>query len=171
VDVLISSVAPLVDRATRTGVAEAVWPNKGAEFTVGESIVLRITVGDAADVVRVPLAATREFTPGDGSIEGRVTRYAVWVAEDAGAGSWVAKRVAFVPGLIGDRYVEVASGLDRGAKVVVDGGRDIREGDKIVPMAEPGAVYTCPMDPEVRQDHPGACPKCGMALVREEAQK
>jgi Cu+-exporting ATPase len=27
-----------------------------------------------------------------------------------------------------------------------------------------GAVYTCPMDPEVREDRPGACPKCGMAL-------
>jgi Cu+-exporting ATPase len=26
------------------------------------------------------------------------------------------------------------------------------------------ATYTCPMHPEVRQDHPGACPKCGMAL-------
>jgi P-type Cu+ transporter len=26
------------------------------------------------------------------------------------------------------------------------------------------AVYVCPMDPEVRQDHPGPCPKCGMAL-------
>jgi Cu+-exporting ATPase len=26
------------------------------------------------------------------------------------------------------------------------------------------AQYVCPMDPEVRQDHPGACPKCGMAL-------
>jgi Cu+-exporting ATPase len=25
-------------------------------------------------------------------------------------------------------------------------------------------VYTCPMHPEVEQDHPGACPKCGMAL-------
>jgi P-type Cu+ transporter len=24
--------------------------------------------------------------------------------------------------------------------------------------------YTCPMHPEIRQDHPGACPKCGMAL-------
>ena len=24
--------------------------------------------------------------------------------------------------------------------------------------------YTCPMDPEVRQKGPGACPKCGMAL-------
>ena len=28
----------------------------------------------------------------------------------------------------------------------------------------PGTLYTCPMHPEVRQDHPGACPKCGMAL-------
>jgi Cu+-exporting ATPase len=25
-------------------------------------------------------------------------------------------------------------------------------------------VYTCPMHPEVRQDKPGSCPKCGMAL-------
>jgi Cu+-exporting ATPase len=31
-----------------------------------------------------------------------------------------------------------------------------------------GAVYICPMDPEVRQDHPGACPKCGMALEPEQ---
>jgi P-type Cu+ transporter len=28
----------------------------------------------------------------------------------------------------------------------------------------PGTIYTCPMDPEIRQSHPGACPKCGMAL-------
>ncbi len=25
-------------------------------------------------------------------------------------------------------------------------------------------IYTCPMHPEIEQDHPGACPKCGMAL-------
>ena len=30
--------------------------------------------------------------------------------------------------------------------------------------AEAGAVYTCPMHPEIRQDHPGNCPKCGMTL-------
>ena len=37
-------------------------------------------------------------------------------------------------------------------------------------MFEPvaaGATYTCPMHPEVRQDKPGACPKCGMALEPE----
>src|SRR5579863_1415180 len=35
------------------------------------------------------------------------------------------------------------------------------------PPAPPSAkavVYICPMDPEVRRDHPGPCPKCGMAL-------
>ncbi len=33
------------------------------------------------------------------------------------------------------------------------------------PAAPPVAqTYTCPMHPEVRQDKPGSCPKCGMAL-------
>ncbi len=32
------------------------------------------------------------------------------------------------------------------------------------PPAVKNIVYTCPMHPEVRQDHPGPCPKCGMAL-------
>ena len=32
------------------------------------------------------------------------------------------------------------------------------------PPTDPGAVYTCPMHPEVRQLGPGTCPKCGMAL-------
>jgi P-type Cu+ transporter len=30
--------------------------------------------------------------------------------------------------------------------------------------ARTGAVYTCPMHPEIRRDAPGTCPKCGMAL-------
>ncbi|WP_405118208.1 heavy metal translocating P-type ATPase [Pseudomonas leptonychotis] len=36
------------------------------------------------------------------------------------------------------------------------------------PAQEPttlaAAEYTCPMHPEIREDHPGNCPKCGMAL-------
>ena len=30
-----------------------------------------------------------------------------------------------------------------------------------------GAIYTCPMHPEIRQDLPGNCPKCGMTLEPE----
>jgi Cu(I)/Ag(I) efflux system membrane fusion protein len=34
---------------------------------------------------------------------------------------------------------------------------------------EQGKVYwTCPMHPQVRQDHPGSCPICGMKLVKKE---
>jgi Cu+-exporting ATPase len=32
------------------------------------------------------------------------------------------------------------------------------------PPAAPGAIYTCPMHPQIRQVGPGFCPICGMAL-------
>jgi Cu+-exporting ATPase len=35
------------------------------------------------------------------------------------------------------------------------------------PAAQAGAVYTCPMHPQVRQLGPGSCPICGMALEPE----
>ncbi|GGB23430.1 heavy metal translocating P-type ATPase [Allosediminivita pacifica] len=38
-------------------------------------------------------------------------------------------------------------------------------GDRPAPEPMPeGTQYTCPMHPEIVQDHPGDCPKCGMAL-------
>ncbi|MDN8002800.1 heavy metal translocating P-type ATPase [Burkholderia multivorans] len=33
-----------------------------------------------------------------------------------------------------------------------------------LPSTPDGTIYTCPMHPEIRQDHPGQCPKCGMTL-------
>ncbi len=32
------------------------------------------------------------------------------------------------------------------------------------------AMYTCPMHPDVKQDHPGDCPKCGMHLILAKGQ-
>jgi P-type Cu+ transporter len=39
---------------------------------------------------------------------------------------------------------------------------------KPVPTASAGAIYTCPMHPQVRQVGPGSCPICGMALEPEQ---
>jgi len=36
--------------------------------------------------------------------------------------------------------------------------------DETSPPTPEGTIYTCPMHPEIRQDHPGNCPKCGMTL-------
>ncbi|MGH8445587.1 MAG: heavy metal translocating P-type ATPase, partial [Solimonas sp.] len=46
-------------------------------------------------------------------------------------------------------------------------GHDHAHGATAAADAPPGSIWTCPMHPEVRQDHPGACPKCGMALEPE----
>ncbi|MES2290931.1 MAG: heavy metal translocating P-type ATPase [Pseudomonadota bacterium] len=47
---------------------------------------------------------------------------------------------------------------------------DVYLGDKPKPepMATPGAIWTCPMHPQVRHEGPGTCPICGMALEPEE---
>ena len=39
------------------------------------------------------------------------------------------------------------------------------ETDQASKSDESTGVYVCPMDPEVRESRPGACPKCGMALA------
>ncbi len=39
------------------------------------------------------------------------------------------------------------------------------------PVKPQTAKYTCPMHPEVEQDRPGKCPKCGMVLVRNKDMK
>jgi hypothetical protein len=40
----------------------------------------------------------------------------------------------------------------------------IRKASQRAPAA---SAYVCPMHPEVRQQRPGSCPKCGMKLVPE----
>src|SRR5690349_18295468 len=43
-----------------------------------------------------------------------------------------------------------------------------KESRAAAPVPE-GAIYTCPMHPEIRQPGPGSCPICGMALEPEIA--
>jgi Cu+-exporting ATPase len=50
-------------------------------------------------------------------------------------------------------------------KFIADPARYLNPIAAAVPVPAPaGAQYTCPMHPEIVQDHPGTCPICGMAL-------
>jgi len=54
------------------------------------------------------------------------------------------------------------------AKFVADPERYLGDAPPAAPKAAPGAVWTCPMHPEIRRNGPGTCPICGMALEPEE---
>ncbi|MCJ2178410.1 copper-transporting P-type ATPase [Novosphingobium album (ex Hu et al. 2023)] len=54
-------------------------------------------------------------------------------------------------------------GMDDQKPAAADGRYDT------VPGGYSGAVYTCPMHPQVRQTGPGSCPICGMGLELESA--
>ena len=74
------------------------------------------------------------------------------ISPDAAAGAYDYKGTRY--------YFCHASCLDR---FKADPEEFLSETARVVP-APPGATYICPMDPEVRAEGPGACPKCGMAL-------
>jgi heavy metal translocating P-type ATPase len=52
-------------------------------------------------------------------------------------------------------------------KFVADPGAYLTKAEVPPPTTAPGTIYTCPMHPQIRQDHPGNCPICGMTLEPE----
>ncbi|WLW61346.1 copper-translocating P-type ATPase [Achromobacter aegrifaciens] len=61
----------------------------------------------------------------------------------------------------GDHEAHQHHGPDHGSR---HAGHDAAAQPAAPPEIPPGTIYTCPMHPEIRQDHPGNCPKCGMTL-------
>lgn len=51
------------------------------------------------------------------------------------------------------------------------GPKSDRGDHKVETAQQTGDYYTCPMHPSVKSDRPGACPVCGMALVKKSAQQ
>jgi Cu+-exporting ATPase len=49
-------------------------------------------------------------------------------------------------------------------KFQADPAKYLEAGAKPAEPAAAGTIYTCPMHPEIRQEGPGSCPICGMAL-------
>ncbi|WP_394998456.1 heavy metal translocating P-type ATPase [Sphingomonas sp.] len=53
-------------------------------------------------------------------------------------------------------------------KFIADPASYLSDQPHLKPDAAPGAIWTCPMHPQIRQVGPGTCPICGMALEPEE---
>ncbi|HEY4345688.1 MAG TPA: heavy metal translocating P-type ATPase [Parvibaculum sp.] len=61
----------------------------------------------------------------------------------------------------GETYYFCSAGCR--ARFIADPGKYLAPKREEAPGPE-GTIYTCPMHPEIRQEGPGACPICGMAL-------
>ncbi len=67
----------------------------------------------------------------------------------------------------GHRYYFCSAGCR--SKFAADPEKYLSADQRAQQPAPEGAIYTCPMHPEVRQEGPGSCPICGMALEPELA--
>jgi Cu+-exporting ATPase len=61
------------------------------------------------------------------------------------------------------RYVNDTSDAVPGVSLTHDEHRPASAATQTKTVA-PGTIYTCPMHPQIHQDHPGICPICGMTL-------
>jgi hypothetical protein len=134
--------------ATLTALALSLWPlaapaNQGHAHGHGEDAVLGTIAKVEGDRLEVA-------DPDGKSVSVLLTRTTVYLK-----GTEEAKRADLKPGL--SVAVETAGGkAGLEARVVRIGPAD-------------GAVWACPMHPEVTGTGPGKCPKCGMFLEKKKA--
>ncbi len=137
----ITSVAPLIDPGSRTGLVETLLPNRDMRFVPGQYVVMEISVGRREDVLRVPTRALRWQAAASEGAASTAARPYVWVADAASpeAGQYTARRVEVRVGLTGPEETEVLSGLQEGDRVVVAGQDALQEGTALALAGEDGS--------------------------------
>jgi RND family efflux transporter MFP subunit len=129
----VTSIAPAVDPAARTGVVEAVLPNPREEFLPGEYVTMEITTGRREGTLNVPSRAVQERSTPSGGVLSADSQSYVWVAEPV-AGRENQFTVRLVPvetGMKSGNTVEIRSGLHEGQQVVVSGYEYLSSGDTV----------------------------------------
>jgi hypothetical protein len=125
----ITSISPILDPAARTGIVEAILPNRDGRFVPGQFIGVDISTGKNENALRVPQAAIRSRAQAAaGDPANRVTKY-VWIAEESGGnGLFVAKPVDVETGISDGVSIQIVSGLQAGQKVIVAGADYLKSG-------------------------------------------
>ena len=131
----VTSVTPAVDPVARTGIVEALHPNRDGRFLPGEFLTMAITTGAKADTLWVPARAVQTRTLPSGRTTSTETSAYVWVAEPGAGteGEFTARPVDVKTGLSDGERTEILSGLREGQQVVTAGYEYLKEGGTVVP--------------------------------------
>ena len=132
----VSRVAPVFDPATRTAEMEIEVPNPGFRLKPGMYARVQLTVDTRASALTVPRAALVTLDGKNGVFIGVASTGPQPAARGSGlAGEMTAKFLPVETGIRDGEYVEVASGLEEGARVITTGAGALKDGDRIVPAS------------------------------------
>ncbi|UCG29731.1 MAG: efflux RND transporter periplasmic adaptor subunit [candidate division WOR-3 bacterium] len=112
---IVTELTPVVDPMTRTLGVKASVNNAKKVLRPGMTARITINLGEKSDVIVVPR---------DALLDGYL-----FVVSDS-----TAERRDVVPGLIGDKYAEIISGLNDGERVVIVGQQRLAGGEKVMPI-------------------------------------
>lgn len=112
---VVNELTPVVDPMTRTLGVKASVSNAKKVLRPGMTARVTINLGEKSNVIVVPR---------DALLDGYL-----FVVSDS-----TAERRDVVPGLIGDKYAEIISGLRDGERVVIVGQQRLAGGEKVMPV-------------------------------------
>jgi membrane fusion protein (multidrug efflux system) len=114
----VTSVAPMLDQTSRTATVELVVDNSGRRLVPGMACGVQLVLEQKQDVLALPRIAL--FTNG-------FTKIAVLDGN-------IARFREIETGLVGDRLVEILTGVVEGDKVVTTGKERIEDGNEVRPV-------------------------------------
>lgn len=136
IEARIASIAPSIDPVARTGIVEAIIPNRDSRFLPGQYVTLNLLIGHAAQTLRIPTRALRYHTVPSGQALSAQSTPTVWVAEPIPGqkDQFTVHEVTVQTGMSDSDRTEILSGLEAGQKVVTTGQDYLKNDDTVSVM-------------------------------------
>lgn len=120
----LTSVSPGLDPASRTAVAEVLWPNADGAIKPGQFLSMDVEVAESGTGVTVPTSAIQQPV-------GNASPF-VWLADGTNErGVYTVRRVEVRLGVASRERIQVLDGLKRGQRVVTKGGMFLKDGERV----------------------------------------
>jgi RND family efflux transporter MFP subunit len=149
----ITSIAPAVDPASRTGIVEAILPNTDEKFLPGQYVVMEIATGQKQSALRVPSRAIHwRDAPAAGVLPASAQQAYVWVAEPVAGedGQFTAQQIVVKTGASDGQFTAILSGVKENQRVILGQQAGLKNGDRVVAPDESA--------PSARRSEAGSTP-------------
>lgn len=127
----VTSIAPAIDPTARTGIVEAVVPNRDGRFLPGQYVVMDVSTGRSGRTLQIPTRAIRYHTAPIGEQGSAESVASVWIADavPGQTGQYTVHEATVTTGMSNGRTTEILSGLRAGQTIVTAGQDNLKSGE------------------------------------------